>query len=97
VLLAVVDAEGRFVMVDVGAAGRNSDSSLFISSTIRQSFESGASQVPADSDLGELESIPYFLLGDGGLAMAPYLVKPFNDAEARNNLERIHLNTCLSR
>ena len=33
-MLAVVDADGKFIMVDIGGAGRQSDSSLYNNSEV---------------------------------------------------------------
>ena len=61
-LLAVADSESRFLAVDIGASGRNSDSTLWISSSLRIFLESPEANLPPNQE-GEL---PYVFLGDGG-------------------------------
>uniref|UniRef100_A0A915D632 DDE Tnp4 domain-containing protein n=1 Tax=Ditylenchus dipsaci TaxID=166011 RepID=A0A915D632_9BILA len=57
VLLAIADAESRFLMVDVGASGRNSDSTLWISSPLRNFLESPEAALPPNEE-GTIEARP---------------------------------------
>uniref|UniRef100_A0A915EN55 DDE Tnp4 domain-containing protein n=1 Tax=Ditylenchus dipsaci TaxID=166011 RepID=A0A915EN55_9BILA len=59
VLLAITDAESRFLMVDVDASGRNSDSTLWISSPSRNYLESPEAALPPNEE----GSLPFIFLG----------------------------------
>uniref|UniRef100_A0A915EHG1 DDE Tnp4 domain-containing protein n=1 Tax=Ditylenchus dipsaci TaxID=166011 RepID=A0A915EHG1_9BILA len=87
VLLAIADAESRFLMMDVGASGRNSDSTLWI-------------QAPPPPKLRNEEgSLPFIFLGDGGFGCTDlYILGPdsFTDRGA-NSQEKIAFNGRLSR
>lgn len=84
------------MLIDVGAAGRNSDSSLFLSSPIRRYLESDASELPAPTQLDNIGEVPYVILADGGFGLNDYVLTPFprpsTNTEARSNF-----NTQLSR
>ena len=51
VLQAVVDANFKFVTVDVGACGKQSDGGIFRNSVLYQSLEARSLQVPEDTVL----------------------------------------------
>uniref|UniRef100_A0A915DN11 DDE Tnp4 domain-containing protein n=1 Tax=Ditylenchus dipsaci TaxID=166011 RepID=A0A915DN11_9BILA len=92
VLLAIADAESRFLMVDIGASGRNSDSTLWISSPLRNFLESPEAALP----LNEEGSLPFIFLGDGGFGCTDLVVTPFTDRGA-DSQEKIAFNGRLSR
>uniref|UniRef100_A0A915E7H4 DDE Tnp4 domain-containing protein n=1 Tax=Ditylenchus dipsaci TaxID=166011 RepID=A0A915E7H4_9BILA len=92
VLLAIADAESRFIAVDIGAAGRNSDATLWISSPIRAFMESPAANLPPVG----VDGLPYVILGDGGFGCTDLIITPFTEVSANTN-ERIVFNERLSR
>uniref|UniRef100_A0A915EJW1 DDE Tnp4 domain-containing protein n=1 Tax=Ditylenchus dipsaci TaxID=166011 RepID=A0A915EJW1_9BILA len=77
VLLAIADAESRFIAVDIGASGRNSDSTLWISSPLRMFLESEEASLPANQE----DMLPYVFLGDGGFGCTDLIMTPFTDRE----------------
>ena len=63
VLLAVTDANGLFVTIDVGELGRNSDGRALKSSNFRKALFKNKLNIPEPAALpGETQIIPYFLL-----------------------------------
>jgi hypothetical protein len=50
VLLAIADAKSRFLVVDIGASGRNSDSTQWISSPLRMFLESPEADLPPSQE-----------------------------------------------
>uniref|UniRef100_A0A915D3W0 DDE Tnp4 domain-containing protein n=1 Tax=Ditylenchus dipsaci TaxID=166011 RepID=A0A915D3W0_9BILA len=92
VLLAIADAESRFIAVDVGASGRNSDSTLWISSTLRSFLESPEADLPPSEE----GMLPYVFLGDGGFGCTDLIMTPFTDRGADTH-EKIAFNGRLSR
>lgn len=51
VLLAMVDANYKFVAIDVGSYGREGDSGIFLKSTMGQQILNGVFKFPEDSAL----------------------------------------------
>ena len=94
--MAVVDANSQFILVDIGAAGRNSDSSLFLSSPIRRYLENNDSEMPAPAQLDNVGEVPYVILADGGFGLSDYVLTPF-PTPTTNTPERANFNTHLSR
>jgi hypothetical protein len=84
------------LLVDVGAAGRNSDSSLYLTSPIRQFLEGPNSGIPHEEELGEVGRVPFVILADGGFGIRNYMMTPFT-ARTANTPERVLYNTRLSR
>ena len=70
VLLALIDAEYRFLWVNVGSSGSLSDAQIFNRSDLREKIEDGS--------LGLLHLNHYFLLGDDTFALMAWMVKPYN-------------------
>ena len=66
VLLALVDANYRFVVIDVGAYGRSSDGGIFSTSALGMSLVKGELNIPEDNPLpGEHDkAMPHVIVGD---------------------------------
>jgi hypothetical protein len=77
VLLAVVDANYCFVLIDVGAYGRNSDGGIFSSSHFGRALEDGSLSLPAPSQLEPVGHVPHVIVGDEAFPLKPYLMRPF--------------------
>lgn len=78
VLMAVCDADYIFTMIDIGNYGSQCDSNVFQNSRFGRQLRSGHLVFPAPKPLFEGgPSLPCFLLGDGGFALQPNLMRPF--------------------
>ena len=81
ILLAMVDARYRFMWMDVGANGMQSDAQVFNASELKERLENGTLGLPPPETLpgqeGE-EPIHYHILGDDAFALQPYLMKPYS-------------------
>jgi hypothetical protein len=65
VILALVDAEYKFLAVDVGKYGKNSDGNVFYKSVIGIKLETGTLNVPPNTPLVEnAVPMPYVIIGD---------------------------------
>lgn len=86
VLQAVVDAEGKFLIVDVGEAGKTSDEGVFLSSTFGRMFNDQSLNLPMPRQLYTDKNIkfPYVFVGDDAYALYKHMMKPF----AKNSLTR---------
>jgi hypothetical protein len=79
VLLALVDANYKFIAVDVGAYGRNSDGNIFANSTLYKLIERGTLKIPTDTPLRENgEPLPHVMVGDEAFPLKPYLLRPYS-------------------
>lgn len=80
VLLALVDANYKFIAVDIGAYGRNSDGGIFSHSNLGNSISQNALQFPVDEPLPaaqHLGPVPYVIVGDEAFPLQTNLMRPF--------------------
>jgi len=80
VLMAVADADLRFVIVDIGDFGSNSDGGIFRRSAFGQRLLSGRLNLPPDERLGNSvsgEVIPYVFIADEAFPLGKNLMKPY--------------------
>ena len=72
VLLALVDADYKFLWVNVRASGSSSDAEIFSHSKVKRRIENGTLGLPPPEPLGPGgPDLHYFLLGDDTFAMMP--------------------------
>ena len=77
ILLAVVDADYKFLWADVGGLGSNSDAQIFNSSELKQSLQDGTIGFPdADPLPGDNQDVPYYFVGDDAFALQTFMMKP---------------------
>ena len=80
VLQGVVGPDLRFIFVDVGAYGKESDGGIFGRSKIKKLLDSNAFNLPetatTTSDLHA--DLPFFLLGDAAYPLRKDLITPYN-------------------
>ncbi|XP_060804940.1 uncharacterized protein LOC132902739 [Amyelois transitella] len=78
VLLAIVDPEYRFIAVDVGAYGKNSDGGIYSSSTFGKALERNTFNIPCDKPLpGTNHAMPHVFVGDEAFPLKTYLLRPY--------------------
>lgn len=79
VLMAVVDANYKFISVNVGAEGRYSDGGIFAASNLGKSLVSGSLGLPPDEQLvnSAAGDLPYVFVGDEAFPLLPNLMRPF--------------------
>lgn len=78
VLMAVVDSEYKFVLIDVGAEGRQSDSGVFKASAIGHHLESGTLRLPGVSALpGTDITVPQVFIGDEAFQLRVDFLRPY--------------------
>lgn len=87
VLLAVVDPEYRFIAVDVGAYGKNSDGGIYSSSKFGKALERNALNIPCDKPLpGTNHAMPHVFIGDETFPLKTYLLRPYPRSSTRRLL-----------
>lgn len=80
VLLAVVDSQYRFRMIDVGSYGCNSDGGTLANSEFGQRLKDGGLDLPPDSTIAGAEGygpLPYAFVGDEAFPLRRNLLRPF--------------------
>lgn len=98
VLLALVDAQYKFVMIDVGAYGRNSDGGVYENSVMGKMFERNQLNVPQNTPIYQnSEPMPYTIVADAAFPLKTYLLKPYSKAKLVNNDSNKVFNYRLSR
>ena len=98
VLLALVDANLKFIMVDIGAYGMNNDAGIFRASKFGKAIADDKLNLPADSCLEKAEHygpLPYLFVGDEAFPLSRRMLRPFG-GRGHNEKERI-FNYRLSR
>jgi len=78
VLLAVVDADYRFLYVDVGCQGRISDGGVFRNSTLYDALEHNALNIPPPQNIPNTATVsPFVLVADDAFPLTSNIMKPF--------------------
>lgn len=79
VLMAVVDSRYRFVLIDVGAYGRNSDGGIFANSTFGKAYLASELNVPEDKPIRyrDSENMPFVIVGDEAFPLKPGIMRPY--------------------
>lgn len=96
VMMALVDADYKFIWLSVGSYGSSSDGQIFNESELRPMLEDGTLGLPPPSTLSRDErAVPYYLIGDDAFPLRPWLMKPYSRRQL-NHDERI-FNYRLSR
>jgi hypothetical protein len=96
VLLAMVDANYKFLYVDVGCQGRLSDGGIFRNSSLSRVLETNSFPMPASKPLpGRELPVPHVIVADAAFPLRPYLLKPY-PGSCLGNQQRI-FNYRLSR
>ena len=92
VLMAVCDANYRFLLFDFGQYGSNNDSGVLLNSKMGEQLERNEFHIPAASSLHKcaFDPLPYFLVGDEIFPLKTYLMRPYpgsglSEAEAVYN------------
>ncbi|KAF2891356.1 hypothetical protein ILUMI_14817 [Ignelater luminosus] len=97
VLLALVDAEYNFLLVDVGCKGRISDGGVFKNCILYKQIETQKLNLPKPTIIEELSTeLPFFFLGDAAFPLSEHIMKPYSGIHPNGSTKRI-FNYRLSR
>ena len=86
VLMAVVNADYEFIMVDVGVNGRVSDGGVIAVTTFGQQLADGKLGLPEPGPIhhNDITKLPYVFVADDAFAMSENLVKPYGGDKEEN-------------
>ncbi len=77
--MALVDADYKFIWIDVGANGSASDAQIFNSSELYECIETGQIGLPPVVPLpNDNRPMPFFIIGDDAFPLCTWLMKPFS-------------------
>jgi len=77
-LMAVCDVKYRFLFIDVGAKGKEADSTIFKQSKFYKKLENGTIKLPESKPLsGQNIPSPYVFVGDEGFGISPFMLRPY--------------------
>ena len=86
-MLGLVEANYKFIFVDVGAAGRAGDSGVYVDS-LKKAISNGTLNLPPPTNLKVSENtttkLHYHIVGDDAFPMSLQLMKPY----PHRNMER---------
>lgn len=98
VLLALVDADYKFIAIDVGSYGRNSDGGIFSKSLIAKRLNNKTFNVPKPKPLiKNTEPQPYVIVEDEAFPLTTYLLRPYSRNYLGDNESNKIFNYRLSR
>ncbi|XP_073404157.1 uncharacterized protein [Dendrobates tinctorius] len=83
VLMAIADADCRFVAVDIGAFGRGNDSQTFKNSDMGRRLYGNHFNFPLARPLPQTQTppLPFVVVGDEAFQMCPNLLKPYSSRD----------------
>jgi hypothetical protein len=98
VLMAMVDANYKFIAIDVGSFGREGDSGIFLKSNMGQQILNCTFKFPQDCALPNTNLVvPHVILGDQAFRLHKHILRPFSHKSARGDSGKTIFNYRLSR
>nr|XP_050022890.2 uncharacterized protein LOC126516840 [Dermacentor andersoni] len=76
-LLTISDACYRFLYVEIGHHGSDSDGGVFSRSRLQEAILSNKQGFPHDAPLGNVGNIPFYLVGDEAFPLKTYMMRPY--------------------
>lgn len=96
--MALVSADYKFIVIDVGSYGKNSDGAIFASSALGKLLRAGELQLPPDKKLpGTNIVLPHIIVGDEAFPLSKHLMRPYPGSQTRNIERNRIFNYRLSR
>lgn len=98
VLMATVDADYKFITVDIGSMGRFSDGNIFASSALGTKMIAHTLLLPPPAGIPTIsEPMPYVFVGDEAFPLSENLMRPYPRKFVTGNYEHQVFNVRLSR
>lgn len=87
VLLALVDADYKFVTVDIGAYGKNSDGAIFRDSQLGKSLYDDKLDIPPSKLLPNSNiELPHVIVADEAFPLYKHIMRPYPGTQLRQNV-----------
>ena len=84
--MALIDANYKFTIIDVGGYGKSSDGGLFTRSIWGKSLEPNTLNIPNSKAPPNIEEpLPFVIVGDEAFPLKKYLLRPYPGVSARND------------
>ena len=78
ILLAVCDAQHKFLFIDIGSQGRCADGGVFAESHLNEALQKNILNIPEKTNLpGTNIKFPYCLVADEAFPLRDYILKPY--------------------
>ncbi|XP_049513040.1 uncharacterized protein LOC125940654 [Dermacentor silvarum] len=90
ILMAVCDSAYKFLYVEVGRSGGESDGGVFGRSTLCKALETGKLGIPQPTAIPGGHVAPYVILGDEAFPLKEYLMRPYPRRYIKTDSERIY-------
>lgn len=92
-LLAVTDANYKFITVDIGAYGKDSDGGVLSNSKFQKCIENESFNIPKEETLPNSNIIvPYVFIGEEAFPLRSYLMRPFPRNQLQDNYKKSVFN-----
>lgn len=79
ILMALVDADYKFVWVEAGNHGPEGDAQVFNNGELKEAIDHNSINFPApDAMTNDDQPMPYFIAADDAFALRSWLMKPFS-------------------
>lgn len=78
--MAVADAKYRFLYVDVGSYGKDSDSFIFQNSSLNRKLQNNELNIPNGNPLFGTHHpvMPYVFVGDEAFSLSQHVLRPYS-------------------
>jgi len=89
VLLAIVDANYKFIYIDVGAFGKESDSTIFENSPFNKKLQNNELNIPGTDN----PKMPFTFIGDEAFALSPKIMRLYSGKVMSDKKKNFQLQT----
>lgn len=92
ILMALVDTDCNFIVIDFGAHGKNSDGAIFRDSKLGKSLLSNTLNIPPPKALPNTNIVlPHVVVGDEAFPLHNHIMQPYPGSQVANNeANKIH-------
>ncbi|XP_065367638.1 uncharacterized protein LOC135960308 [Calliphora vicina] len=98
VLFAVVDANSKFLYVEIGGNGRGSDDEIFKNSTLYEAIKDEKLKLPSDRQLkGQTVKTPFYFVADDIFSLDRHVMKAYTNTNSNLSASQKLFNNRLSR
>ena len=100
VLLALLDANLKFIAIDVGSYGRNSDGGILTHSNLGKAISKNSFNFPPEQPLPNAEHlgpVPHVIVGDEAFPLQKNIMRPFPGRRTTINQQIFNYRLCRAR